>query len=227
MLEPDPPATSSLSSARPKIRADERLDEVDGLQPVEPGPALPPDDDAVLQLERLGGDAVAGHPPGERRAAARRRGRRRRAAIAPAPSHGMPSPVHPARSPVACRTAFCPVSCRTTTSRTAMICHDRTAGVSGWTRCQAPSAMPAAGTGGAAAGRRVTGPPAAPRRARPAGRAAGRPPAGRGRGCRRRCAREAVCSCTLASPNIAVDGAGVHVDVLHPAVRHDDDRRAT
>src|SRR3954468_957958 len=99
----------------------------------------------------------------------------------------MPSP-RPVSPPVACWRTLWPVSCTTMTSRTAMICHERTAGVSGWTRCQAASAIPTAGAG-AGGTASLTDPPASPRPGPPACRADARPPGGRGRGSRRRCER--------------------------------------
>ena len=54
-----------LEPGQPEDPGDQGLDDVHGLQAVEPGSALTAHDDPVPQLERLGGDAVAGQAPGQ------------------------------------------------------------------------------------------------------------------------------------------------------------------
>ena len=62
---------------------------------------------------------------------------------------------------------------------------------------------------------------------RRAGRAAGRPPRAPGRGSARRCAGEAVCSCTWRARTGGRAGPAVDVDELHAPVGHDDELRGT
>ena len=96
----------------------------------------------------------------------------------------------------------------------------RSTGVSGCSRWNAASRWPAD-----ADARRVlvghrpadAASPRAASRSRSRAASAGTRP-----GMRASVAAAAVCSCTVASPNRRSSGPGGHVDVLHPAVRHDD-----
>ena len=81
------PAAGRLHAhlGQPEQAAQERLDDVDGLDPVEAGVALLAEQDAGVQVDRLGGDGEAHAPPREHGVHARQerddaRGRRRRRA---------------------------------------------------------------------------------------------------------------------------------------------------
>ena len=202
---------------QPEEPGEQRPDDVDGLQPVEPGLALLPEEHAGASCSVVGVDPV-------------RRALRQDEAAVDAADAGTPPPRRRARrAPRRAR------ACRSPEQLVAALLRHH----GDERRDDLPAAHAAASAGAAGATRRPR--PSAARRwtsglghrpasrglaaARPAGRAAGRPRRAPGRGSRRRWPGDAVCSCTGARPNRRSSGPACDVDVLHAAVGHDDELR--